>query len=50
MHDLYVNIGVYIMENLGEEVKGLGEHNTTLLYSVQLNCTFLMTIMLRSSL
>ena len=48
--NMQVNIGVCILENQGEEVMGLGQHNTTLLYSVQLNCTFLMTIMLRSSL
>ena len=30
--------------------KGLGQHNNTLLYSVQLNCVSFMTTILRSSL
>ena len=47
---MQVYIGVCIMENQGKEAKELGQHNTTLLYSVQLNCTFLMTIILKSSL
>ena len=43
-------VGVYIMENQGKEVKELEQHNTILLYNVQLNCTFLMTMVLKNLL